>query len=259
MTRPSLRFVYDEAGFKRNEVFAARLMKAARKAGIAPELCVLPTRSPIPRLTPVDIAMIRSRVPELRSAATGSAGLAVNNPKIALLGNDKLALARFLSRHQIPHPLTWMASALGPCREQLIQKPRFGHGGLGVGKVSNPRCGLDSFILQEPVLGADQDVRVYVVGDHPLACVARSATSGFRSNLRFGATARATTLESEQKALVIRLISLLGPGYYGIDLVGPPAKPMVMEIEDLVGARALYMLGIVDPAMAVASWMASLL
>ncbi len=258
MSPAAVRFVYDDWGIRNNEVFASRLVAAAHRQGLAAELCVLSARRPPLRLAPVDIAVIRSRVPGLRAAAASSAGLAVNGPKIALVGNDKLALARFLANQRIPHPRTWMASSHPPSMADTVLKPRFGHGGQGVQEGRNPLCGLDSFILQDLVVGAGSDIRVYVAGQEPFACVARSASSGFRSNLRLGASVRAVTLGPEQAALVARLISLLGPGYYGIDLIGPPAEPVVMEIEDVVGARALYTLGIADPAVALARWIASL-
>jgi glutathione synthase/RimK-type ligase-like ATP-grasp enzyme len=51
------------------------------------------------------------------------------------------------------------------------------------------------------------------------------------------------------------VVERLGDGYYGVDTVSGPHGPMVMEIEDLVGARSLYRIGITNHANRVMKWL----
>jgi glutathione synthase/RimK-type ligase-like ATP-grasp enzyme len=84
--------------------------------------------------------------------------------------------------------------------------------------------------------------------------VERSAADGFRANVSLGASIRLVEPTEHERAFVMRIVGLVGPGYYGVDIVTGPTGSVLMEIEDVVGSRSLYRLGVHDHAVAVLRW-----
>ena len=98
-------------------------------------------------------------------------------------------------------------------------------------------------VIQPFVKGAGKDVRVYVLGEEILACVCRTATSGFKSNFSLGGSVELYELSGKERQLVEKIISQFSFGLVGIDfLIDENGEFLFNEIEDVVGARMLYQL-----------------
>lgn len=203
-----------------------------------------------PALAPdTAIAIARSRDRELRRWLADRLPVVVNPPLLALIGNDKLATARWLAEHELPGPPTtpsWLAHRAFSATD-LVVKPRAAHGGHGVRVVpadTPPRCDLDAWITQAFVPGGERVLRAYVVGSTIAAWTERRAADGVAANLSRGASGHLATPTRESHRLATRVMGLIGPGYYGIDLFERDDDVVVNEIEDVVGARTLARAGI---------------
>ena len=250
-----LAIIYDRRQLLGNEFFLESLIEAARNNGLEASVRLAQGANLEGSLAGFDAAIIRSRSVTLRlTISVSGIPLVINSPLLALVGNDKLAQDRFLWRNGIPRI---------PCvrrvcpRGDYVVKPRFGHGGAGVRRLRDSPgglAGLDSFVLQPFMPDADHDIRTWVIGDEQVASVDRFSERDFRANLSLGASVAEVDLPLQARSLVKRLIELLGPGYYGVDLIRGSEGYLVSEIEDLVGSRSLYMLGIADPADRLMRW-----
>lgn len=239
---PRVGVLYDPHDLVRNRWFADRLhivgSEYACEVVIATDLAGIP---------PCDAVICRDRSLRRRVALGAIAGLVVNPPLVALVGNDKLAQAQWLDRHGFPRP----ESLRGPTVGSLIEKPRAGHGGSGVRMlpgVGADRGSLDAMWRERPVGHLGRSVRCVVLFGELLGVFERVHPSDVRANVALGAVARPFVLEGAARALVGDLARTLGPGYYGIDLLFEGDAPVIGELEDVVGARSLWWLGITDPA-----------
>lgn len=203
-----------------------------------------------PVLSPdTTITIARTRDGELRRWLADRLPVVVNPPLLARIGNDKLAAAHWLAEHEIPGPLTtpsWLSHRALPAGD-IVMKPRASHGGFGVRVVratTRPSGDLDAWITQAYVRGGERVLRAYVAGNTIAAWTERRAADGAVANVSRGASGRVVNPPVASRALAMRLVELIGPGYYGIDLFAHEDGAMVNEIEDVVGARTLARDGI---------------
>jgi glutathione synthase/RimK-type ligase-like ATP-grasp enzyme len=201
------------------------------------------------------VVIARTRNISIRRRLEREGLLVINSSKLALIGNDKLATFSFLKNNGLPVVDTTTSARMPPSNSAVI-KPRFGHGGNGVRLARLPGWSFDGFVAQPFLPGANSDERAYVIGSSVAAWVGRNNQTDFRSNLSQGATPRIVTPSKESLLIATRIIELLGPGYYGIDIFETDEGPAVNEIEDVVGARSLYQLGLADPARLLIGWIA---
>ncbi|MDR3292522.1 MAG: hypothetical protein LBT20_00270 [Clostridiales bacterium] len=103
-------------------------------------------------------------------------------------------------------------------------------------------------ILQAPASDTGKDVRTYVIGKKIICSVMRSSTSDFRSNYSLGGRAAAYCLSDEERKKVEEIISLFDFDFVGIDFIYDRGKPVVSEIEDVVGCRTVYRTAGIDLA-----------
>lgn len=205
----------------------------------------------------IDVVIVRSRSVRERLWLQDRVSRVINSPLLALVGNDKLAQYLWCRDHELETPAICVA---GLTPSVWVRKPRFGHGGRGVhlGTGSRWLCTPSVFVTQPYLPWAKHNRRHYVVGREVVVTVERSADGDFRSNLAMGAKIRLTQPTSSEHRFVRTIISLLGSGYYGIDVSTGPEGPVLMEIEDVVGSRALYALGHHDHALRVMRWVCGL-
>ncbi|WP_298345169.1 hypothetical protein [Ferrimicrobium sp.] len=244
---------YDRRQLQSNDFFLSALVAAGRSLGAQVIALVGPEELQSCELAHVDAIFVRSRSLRQRLWLARRIPRVVNSPLLALVGNDKLAQYLWCQQHGFATPTVFLTHAVPAPR---VEKPRFGHGGRGVRLVetSGWRGGLDVLLAQEYHPGGTLDRRHYILGTRITATVERRANGDFRSNLSRGASARLVVPNDQERDFVQAIAARLGPGYYGIDTVTGPRGPMVMEIEDLVGARSLYQLGFPDHATQVMQW-----
>ncbi|MBQ9130427.1 MAG: ATP-grasp domain-containing protein [Clostridia bacterium] len=256
--------IYDDQGANRNRWFASALCESAVKYGLnldlvlvkdlqfgvcegkkAVKLCgktaVLP-----------DFVICRTIFPILSEFFEELGVPVFNNAEVSRVCNDKrrthlvfsdmgigMADTLFFEKH------TFSSLAL---EYPAVLKSNDGHGGKQVFWVNNEKeaemrlqDGLEkSFLAQKPVTPG-RDVRVYLLDNEVIFAALRSCETDFRSNFSLGGKISRYTPSAEMLSVIDRVQDRLSPFYVGIDFTfDEEGRPLLNEIEDVVGARMLY-------------------
>lgn len=210
-----------------------------------------------------ELAMIRSRSYTrggLIATLAEANGIRTLNTATAIqLCENKLLTRAELHRAGIPVPdfrlvlsrqdFTAAVSALGA---PLVLKPVFGGMGKRVTLIRDPDLAASVFdyvedlghafeqaCLAEPYLGGDS-IRCLVVGDEIVAAAEfEHAGTDWRSNAALGNTNRALPYRADVDGLVRRVVGVLGPGIYGVDLFATPDGLVVNEVNHAPGYRGV--------------------
>lgn len=175
----------------------------------------------------------------------------VNSPRAIERTVDKFWTSALLEQCGIPTPETVVCQdadeaftafrAMG----DVIVKPLFGSMGLGMVRVSDEEMAYRVFRTIEQIRGVyylqravehdGADVRVFVIGGRVIGGIERKST-GWRTNLARGGTARPTVLSEYQSALAVRSAAAVGAEYAGVDLVtGHDGRTYVLEVNGIPG------------------------
>lgn len=162
----------------------------------------------------------------------------------------------------MPETVFLPATASAPLpgtRFPVVLKPACSHGGDRVALVSNERewHQAAAAILPQPALqqavadGAGQDLRVYVVHGRIVAAVLRTAAQGVVSNFKRGGSVALHSLTPQERALAQAVIDRFSSAgapltLAGVDLMNDRGRPVVNEVEDVVGSRMLYQTSDID-------------
>lgn len=184
-----------------------------------------------------------------------------NNARVCALCNDKRRTHQFLQGLPMMDTLFLTAHTPPPEAYPVIVKPACSHGGDRVLLARSEAEWRDAVgqILPEPALQqrvateAGRDLRVYVLHGRILAGVMRTARSGVVSNFKRGGHAELhelTQAERELAEAVIRHFEAAGAPLHmaGVDLLYDHDRPVVGEVEDVVGSRMLYRSSTLDIA-----------
>ncbi|QSB04164.1 RimK family alpha-L-glutamate ligase [Natronoglycomyces albus] len=166
---------------------------------------------------------------------------------------DKGLQSVLFACHGIPHPEARLAFGFDQVRYACadfgwpaVVKPVSGSWGRGVSRMVNEEC-LDAWVggresadaagklfpvlVQQYIEKPGHDLRVVVVGDNAIAAIARSSDD-WRTNTTLGATVRACEITPAIRHLCKQVTDVLGPGFYGIDLIEnhKTGELMVLEV-----------------------------
>ena len=185
-----------------------------------------------------------------------------NGARVCAICNDKRVTHQFLSGLPMPETVFLPATASAPppgTRFPVVLKPACSHGGDRVALVSNERewHQAAAAILPQPALqqavadGAGQDLRVYVVHGRIVAAVMRTAAQGVVSNFKRGGSVALRGLTPQERALAQAVIDRFSSAgapltLAGVDLMNDRGRPVVNEVEDVVGSRMLYQTSDID-------------
>lgn len=187
-----------------------------------------------------------------------------NGSKVCGLCNDKRKTHQFLAG--LPMLETRFVShryAVAPPESDYprVVKPAQSHGGDRVRRVANEyewREAVDDIlpmdiIEQQVADGAGRDLRVYVLFGQIAAAVLRTAKEGIISNFKRGGAVERHSLTPEEKALAEQVIAHFASEaaplcLAGVDMLYQQGKPVVSEVEDVVGSRMLYQTSDMDIA-----------
>jgi len=193
------------------------------------------------------------------------AEVAISDPEVIEIANDKWRMFRFLTEHGVPTPRTWLdpaeaaaAVAAGEARFPLFVKPRWGMGSMGVAKADNAKTLREAYeltlrevertylammspselahsvLVQEFVGGIEYGADVFndLSGAHLATAVKRKISS--RPD---GADFAVTAYVPEIDALCARLAGLLRHrGNLDIDVIKPEqGLPQVVELNARFG------------------------
>jgi len=210
-----------------------------------------------------ELAMIRSRSYTrggLVATLAEANGIRTLNTATAIgLCENKLLTRAELHRAGIPVPDFRLvlsrrdfAAAVSTLGVPLVLKPVFGGMGKRVTLIRDPDLAASVFdyvedlghafeqaCLAEPYLGGDS-IRCLVVGDEIVAAAEfEHAGTDWRSNAALGNTNRALPYREDVDDLVRRVVDVLGPGIYGVDLFATPDGLVVNEVNHAPGYRGV--------------------
>ena len=179
----------------------------------------------------------------------------VNSPRAIERTVDKFWTSTLLEQCGIPTPETVVCDDPEEAFEayrtlgDVIVKPLFGSMGLGMVRVSDEEMAFRVFRTIEQIRGVyyvqrtvdhdGTDIRAFVLGGRVIAAIERR-TSGWRTNLARGGTARSLSLGEQLSALAVRAAAAVGADYAGVDLVtGRDGTTYVLEVNGIPGWRGL--------------------
>jgi len=170
-----------------------------------------------------------------------AAGIPALNTAAALdVCNDKGLQALLFGSHDVPHPRSFHAYAddeIAAFGDRLgwpiVVKPLSASWGRGVVRLGS-RDTLDAWsggrestdaagkafpvLVQEYIEKPDHDLRVIVIGTQPVVAIQRHSTD-WRTNTHLGASVSRTDITEDIILLCKRVTDLIGPGFYGVDLI----------------------------------------
>ncbi len=270
----TLWLLYDDPDMETNRGFVSLMCEHAAKRGILlepvrmSELCLGMDENGTPiclrngspaypravlsrqRLSRVSVHFERMGVPVF------------NNARVCSLCNDKRNTHLFLQSLPMPHTVFLSDDQTEPpvgTRFPVVLKPACSHGGDRVTLVNDAdawrkalaRIRPDPAIQQAVVSGAGRDLRVYVVHGLSVAGVMRTAAEGIVSNFKRGGHVALHNITPEERDLaqaVIRRFAQAGAPLClaGVDLLYDKGRPVIGEVEDVVGSRMLYQVSDID-------------
>ncbi len=256
--------IYDDAGAKRNAWFIRELCSSAEKRGVRlrfintntlsfgikdgqkavlidGELTALP-----------DFVIVRTIFPLLNRFFEECGIRVYNSYLVSDICNDKRKTHLFFSDLDIPMADTWFynrqSEGWGQFEFPGVLKSADGHGGSEVFPVyclqdidrAKKQIACRETLLQKMVTPG-RDVRVYFLAGEVLFAALRSSDRDLRSNFSLGGKVCKYTPCSEMLRIIDQVNSRLSPFYVGIDFTfDQEGRPLLNEIEDVVGSRMLY-------------------
>ena len=183
----------------------------------------------------------------------------VNESIAVVRARDKLRSLQLLARKGIGLPLTGFAHSPEDTEalvhqmggSPVIIKLLEGTQGKGVmlaeslsaaESVVHTFAGLRvNVLVQEFIKEADNsDIRCFVVGGKVVASMKRQAKAGeFRSNLHCGGSGSAVKITSEERAVAVRAVQVLGLNVAGVDLLRSKQGPLVLEVNSSPGLKGI--------------------
>lgn len=266
--------IYDKKGYERNKWFAGELVKhLSCRLIIAEELefgvdggCYFKYRGELAARP--DYAVQRSIYPLLSKALEQSGARVFNNADVCEICNDKRRTQLLAAQLGIPTAKTAFSDKKFlnvPWADMpLVLKAADGHGGSEVFMISdkaeldingalNGICG-NGVLFQKPVSQLGVDKRVYVLGGSVLAAVERRAKEGFKSNFSLGGSAALSSVAANEEEIINKVVNAIKPDFVGIDFIYDNGRPVLNEVEDVVGTRMLYELTDIDAAKRYAEY-----
>ena len=265
--------IYDSVRLARNRWFAETLTEKCARRGWNLEVKLLEELQEWSPETAEqdrpDAVFMRCTSPDF-SRRCEDAGLRVfNSACVSEITNDKLKTFRHFSPLGIPMMESRELDPASLPPFPFVLKSRNGHGGSEVFCVHDA-AELQNILEREtegrPFFSSSsgyseyfeyfghsgrwmvqsladtpgRDLRIYIVGNEIIAAMERRSESDFRSNYSLGGSAFRRELTKGELELAGRILKMMKFDFAGIDLIFHEGRPVLNEIEDVVGSRMLY-------------------
>lgn len=253
---------YNAEELPKNRFFAESIKTSLEELGINAAVSTEKELEYVPK-----IAVNRTRDAVLAKHLEENGCRVFNDFQICTLGNDKQKAYEFFSAKGIP---MLESCFFGKGDEAVFEsfpcvaKPAHGHGGMMVELVNNGKelktackeiCAAgDTAVVQPCASTLGVDLRCYVLGGEIIAAVRRSSEKDFRANFTLGGSCEAVVPNKEEIEIVNSVCCVTTPDFIGVDIIYNGGRPVLNEIEDAVGCRMLYTLGVCDPAKLFAEY-----
>jgi len=199
-------------------------------------------------------------------------GVYTPNESVAISrSRDKLRAMQILSRHDIGIPPTAFVREkreVLPAIERVggvpvIIKLLEGTQGVGViladsGKIAQAiietlQSAKQNVLIQKFVKESKgKDIRAFVVGDHVVAAMRRTAQGDeFRSNVHRGGKTELVTLDPEYERTAVRAAQIMGLRVAGVDILEGDDGPQIMEVNSSPGLEGIETVTGVDVSGAI--------
>lgn len=243
--------VYNDRDYQVNKAFADSLVDAFNAYGVKATLLRLADDSHAQvDLSGYDIVVNRTRRTWFLKHAKPEAAI-FNKPEFTVMANDKLRTSAWATLNKVKaldtRPYSFRDA--GEYKYPIVVKKVDGRGGEEVFKAD---CAEDldklqlppgDYVAQEYCPAGGVDYRAYVMFRKIVHVVAREAAPGeWRANYSINKRARRARLTLKEFIRIKRIAKMLPYGYYGIDFFRDKGKFVLNEVEDVVGARAVYQL-----------------
>ena len=178
----------------------------------------------------------------------------MNRPNAIEKAVDKYYTLRLLEFAGIPVPRTtvvqYTRDALRAFRryKDVVVKPLFGSGGVGMTRVSDHETARRVFraleasryvmYLQEYLEHGTSDIRVFVIGNKAIAAMTRVGDT-WKSTLRQGAKPQPCPLTPELANLAVKCAETIGLEYTGVDILETEQGFVVTEVNSSSGWQGL--------------------
>ncbi|MFW9830829.1 MAG: RimK family alpha-L-glutamate ligase [Candidatus Thorarchaeota archaeon] len=178
----------------------------------------------------------------------------MNRPHAIEKAVDKYYTLRLLELAGIPVPRTTVTQntrdALRAFRryKDVIVKPLFGSGGVGMTRVSDYEIARRVFrsleanryvmYVQEFLEHHNRDYRVFVIGGKAVAAMCREADN-WKTTIRQGAIAKPCPLTPELSKLGVQCANVIGLEYTGVDILDTGQGLVVTEVNSSSGWQGL--------------------
>lgn len=207
-----------------------------------------------------DIVINRSRSCEIAERLKNEVRHVYNTPRIAELGNDKMAALDFAKKNGLK--IMEYYNGISEIKTYpVVAKTKAGHGGNEVFLVKSKAeaekiySAYREVFFQEYSEQGCEDIRVYIVGGRILCAIKRQSGSDFRSNYSLGGHVAQTDIPEDIYGQLTKLLKSLGEiAYCGIDFIKYQDTWVFNEIEDVVGARSVYTVTGHDPIGEFVKW-----
>lgn len=167
-----------------------------------------------------------------------------NNSFVTKICNNKLETYRYLKN--IKHIKICTSDKI---TFPIIAKDPESKGGKDVFLINNQedfnKYYNHKMMLQEYLPNAC-DIRTYVIGNKVVLSIKRNSNGIFKANYKINHNAELYELNKEEKVMIKNIIKKFHFDYVGIDILKNDKEFYFSEIEDSVGARAVYDLTNVD-------------
>lgn len=179
----------------------------------------------------------------------------INPPEAIEHCVDKYDILAILEENGIPVPRTAVTesmnlalAAFDDLGRDVVVKPLFGSRGIGATRVTDREIASTIFraitlyhgvmYLQEFVPHGSSDIRAFVVGDHVVAAMRRSANS-WKTNYSQGARPEPLKLDNMLEDLAVRSAGAIECKIAGVDILESSRGPVVVEVNSQPGWKGL--------------------
>lgn len=242
--------IYEEEGATRNRDYIDMHIEKGKRFGMEFRVIIC-DKEKLPSTLP-DFAIVRAMRPDITKKIEDIGVPVFNSYHVSSICNNKARTYEYLKENGIP-VMPWVSAKSTDAPIEVpyfpaVIKPCSGHGGENVSIIRNEeeylaslrRIYPDEYVIQPIATGVGRDMRVYVVGNKICGAVQRTSKNDFRSNFSLGGEVEKAELTQDEKKLADAVISLFDFGMCGIDIMYHEEKPVINEIEDVVGSRMLY-------------------
>ena len=232
----------DESGDKK---YIQRHIDIFKKEGVELKFVTLDKLNSMP--TP-KFAVMRAIAPAITRELEEKGVRVFNNSLTSTICNNKAKTYEYVGRAGVEYlPFYKSVDEALKAEFPLVAKSLDGHGGKEVFMIKNSRELEEkrfffekNYIFQKTASEPGKDMRVYVLGETPVAAMLRSSKTDFRSNFCLGGSAKRVEIPPDVNKKIKDIKKILPFDYVGIDFIFHEGKPVFNEIEDVVGSRMLY-------------------